>query len=39
VALRFHHRLAFGYVAHVTAITPTFQFHGRLPFASSSRRL
>jgi hypothetical protein len=31
VALRFHHRLAFGDITHLAAIAPTFQFHRVLP--------
>src|SRR5216684_1578752 len=31
VALRLHHRLALGHIAHLSAIAPAFQFHGVLP--------
>src|SRR6266478_4791989 len=31
MALRLHHRLAFGHIAHLTAIASAFQFHDVLP--------
>jgi hypothetical protein len=30
--LRFHHRLAFGDIAHLAAIAAAFQFHETLSF-------
>jgi len=33
VALRFHHRLSLGQVAHLTAIATAFQLHGILPMS------
>src|ERR1700688_3142449 len=34
VALRLHHRLALGYIAHLSAIATAFEFHGVLPALS-----